>query len=62
MKKYKVSFWFGTYNENTFINPNKVIYVETESVDENEIKLLALDKINEAYPRTYSALVQEDTA
>lgn len=59
MKKYKVSFWFGSYNVNPFINPNKVIYVETNKTDEKEIKLLALGKIDESYPRTYSSLVEE---
>jgi hypothetical protein len=44
---------------NPFIKPSKEVTIETDRTDENEIKLLALGKLTEAYPRTYAALVRE---
>lgn len=59
MNKYKVSFWFGTYNINPFISPSKTVEVESElELTDKEATLEAL-RIVGAYPKTYSSLVQK---
>ena len=60
MKKYKVSFYFGTFAINPFITP-KVVEVEVNEdspFNENEIIMEGL-KIVGSFPRTYTAKVEE---
>lgn len=57
MIKYRVSIWFGIYEVNPFIIPNKVITVHSDvELNHSEAVIEAL-KIIDTYPRTYAAQV-----
>lgn len=54
MKTYKLSYWWG----NGRGEADRVVYVETDSTDRNEIKRLGLAQL-ESYPRTYQVSVEK---
>ncbi len=60
MKRYKVYFYFGVHEINPFVTPKivQVIVPDEKQFSEKDIVLEGLKKLS-AYPRTYTARVEE---